>query len=111
MTINLKTKDLEPTPSLHELVEKKFGSLTKFLKEYEAEGVDEIMITVARTTSHHQKGEVFEVRADLRLPKKVLRISERGEDVRVVVDVVKKKLQLEIKKYKSLQDPSNKKRI
>lgn len=111
MIINLKTKNLEPTPSLHALVDEKLGALTKFLKEFEAEGVDELTITVARTTAHHAKGEVFEVKADLRLPKKVLRARELGNDVRVTVDVVKRKLQLEIKKYKSLQSESNKKRI
>jgi ribosomal subunit interface protein len=111
MVINLKTKDLEPTPSLHEFVESKFGSLSKFLKEFEAQGVDEMTVTVARTTAHHAKGDVFEVKADLRLPKKVLRISENGSDVRVVVDVVKRKLKLEIEKYKSLNSESAKKRI
>jgi ribosomal subunit interface protein len=111
MVINLKTKNLEATPSLHALIDEKLGSLSKFLKEFEAEGVDELTIMIARTTVHHAKGEVFEVKADLRLPKKVLRVSEIGNDIRVAVDLVKRKLQLEIKKYKSLQSESNKKRI
>lgn len=110
MVINLKTKDLEPTPSLHIFVEKKFGSLAKFLAEFEAEGVDELTIMVARTTGHHYKGEVFEVKADLRLPRKILRVTDIKNDIRVALDSVKRKLQIEIKKYKSLRGESGKKR-
>jgi ribosome-associated translation inhibitor RaiA len=91
-------------------VEEKLGSLAKFLANFEAQGVDELTVTVSRTTSHHAKGDVFEAKADLRLPKKVLRIRESGSDIRVVVDLVKKKLQMEIKKYKTLYSESTKKR-
>jgi len=110
MIINLKTKNLDPTPSLHVFVEEKLGTLAKLLTNFEAQGVDEMNVTVARTTAHHQKGDVFEVRADLRLPKKIIRIVEIGSDVRVVIDSVKRKFHIEIEKYKSLYSESRKKR-
>lgn len=101
MKINLRTKDLEATPSLYVFIDKKLGVLAKFLKHFEGEGVDELTLTIARTTGHHHKGEVFQAKADLKLPKKILRASENHEDVRVAIDLVKRKLQLEIEKYKT----------
>lgn len=108
MHINIRSKGLDVTASLQKFIEEKFGGLSKFLKNFEAQGVAELNMTVARTSPHHQKGEVFRVSADLKLPKKILRASEDNEDVRVAIDLVKRKLHLEIEKYKTLYSETKK---
>lgn len=92
---------MEATPSLYVFINDKFGSLVKFLKHFEAEGVDELSLVIERISAHHRKGEVFRVKADLKLPKQILHASENHEDVRVAIDLVKRKLHLEIEKYKT----------
>lgn len=106
MKIHIRTKNLEATPSLYAFISDKIGSLSKFLKHFEDQNVDELTLTLSRTTKHHHKGEVFQAKADLRLPGKVLRAVEEGEDIRIAIDAVKRKLHLEIEKYKTRLDPS-----
>ncbi len=101
MKLNLKAKGMEWTPALKTFVEEKLGSLEKFVKRFDAEGVIKLEVEIARTTHHHIKGNVFRVDANLRLPKEVLRGEEEAEDLRVAIDRLHHTLELEIKKYKT----------
>jgi ribosomal subunit interface protein len=100
MKINIKTTQLDITPSLKEYIEEKIGALDKLIERYDAEGGVEIWIEVGRTTKHHQKGDVFRAEADLRLPHKVLRAEDEDADIRVAIDRIRDKLKREIEKYK-----------
>ncbi len=101
MHLNLKATDIVWTSSLKEFVEKKLGSLERFVRRFDAEGGVELRIEVARTTQHHHKGEVFCAVANLQLPKHLIRAEETAEDVRVAVNRLRHTLELEIKKYKT----------
>jgi len=92
---------MEWTPSLKAFVEKKLGSLERFVRRFDMEGAVELRVEVAKTTQHHRKGEVFYAEGNLRLPKALLRAEEYAEDLRVAVDRLKHTLELEIKKYKT----------
>ncbi len=105
MKISLKTTGLDLTPSFQLYVESKLGSIAKFIKKFDLTGQAELWVEVARTTRHHHKGEVFMAEADLRLPKKILRASEKGEDARAAVDALRTKLHFEIEKYKTKHSP------
>ncbi|HEY4475211.1 MAG TPA: ribosome-associated translation inhibitor RaiA [Candidatus Paceibacterota bacterium] len=100
MNINVKATNLDLTPALKEYIEEKIGSLSKFLKRWEAEGVVEVWVEVGRTTSHHQKGNVFRAEVDIRLPRKVLRAEDEDFDVRAAIDKIKDRLKREIERYK-----------
>ena len=76
MKINIKSTHLDLTPALKEYIEEKIGSLAKFLKRWDPEGVVEAYVEVARTTKHHHKGNVFRAETDLRVPGKVLRAED-----------------------------------
>jgi ribosomal subunit interface protein len=89
MKMHIKTTGLGVTPSFQGYIEQKLGFLAKFVKRFDETGQAELWVEVARTTRHHHKGEVFMAEADLRLPKKILRAVERGDDVHAVVDAVK----------------------
>lgn len=101
MRINIKTTKVDLTPSLRTYIEEKFGSLAKFVRQFDVTGDAEIWLEIVRTTRHHRHGDVFWAAADLRLPKRILRAEETSEDVRDAVDAVKNKLRLEIEKYKT----------
>ncbi len=104
MKINTKSTNLDLTPALKDYIETKIGSLSRFLKRWDAEGTVEIWIEVARTTRHHHKGNVFRAEADLRLPGKVLRAEDEDRDIRTAIDRIKDKLKREIEKYKELKE-------
>lgn len=101
MKINIKTTNLDLTPSIKTFIEEKLGSLAKFVKRFDATGQVEIWLEIARTTRHHKSGFVFEAEADLRLPKKILRAVHDDVDVRTAIDELRGKLQKEIEKYKT----------
>ena len=101
MKITIKATNLDLTPSLNTYINEKLGSLSKFIKKFDDEGVAELRIEVARTTAHHHKGEVFMAEANLRLPKKILRAVETNSDMRASIDIVRGKLHQEILKYKT----------
>ncbi len=100
MQINIKGTKLTLTPSLRTYIERKLGTLTRFLKQLETAGV-EMKVEIARTTRHHRHGEVFMAEVNLPLPGRTLRAAEYSADARMAVDAVREKLQLEIEKYKA----------
>lgn len=101
MKINVKAAGLELTPSLNVYIEDKLGGLSKLIKRFDEEGVAELWLDLARTTRHHHKGDVFRAEADLRLPRKILRVQKEAGDIRTAIDMLKDTLRLEIDKYKT----------
>ncbi|HEX4103930.1 MAG TPA: ribosome-associated translation inhibitor RaiA [Candidatus Paceibacterota bacterium] len=101
MKINIKKSDNLITPALEEYIEEKLMPLAKFVKHFDETGEAEMWMEVSRTTDHHQKGDVFKVAVDLRLPHKILRAEENADDVHKAIDAARNTLQLEIEKYKA----------
>jgi len=100
MKISIKQTNLENTPALSEYIDKKIGSLAKFLKKVEDKSESFLYLEIARNTKHHHSGNVFSTDAKLVLPKKTLFASHADSDIRTAIDILEKKLQQEIKKYK-----------
>ncbi len=108
MQISIKTKNLDLTPALTDYVNEKLGTLQKFLDSVEG-GAAEVraQVEVARTTNHHNKGEVYRVVVNLDMGKNLARAEEEGFDVRAIVDVIRDTLQNEIVKFKEKQRPQD----
>jgi ribosomal subunit interface protein len=100
MHIDITAKNLELTPAIEAHLREKMENLSKFVQKYEELGELELKATVERTTAHHHKGEVFRASADLVMPHKNLHAEEEDADAYVAIDAVKRKLQIEIEKYK-----------
>lgn len=100
MEINIKSTNLDLTPSIRKYIDEKIGSLDKFLVRFEKEREVKIFVEIARTTKHHKGGEVFYAEAMFSLGKKIFRAEDLNNDIRLAVDEVRNKLQQEIKKYK-----------
>lgn len=99
MKINIKYTGLDSTPAMNDYVNDKIGSLEKFVKRMSEKGVVEAFVEIARSTKHHQKGDVYHVQCNLELPGKLLRAETEDWDARLGVDKVRDMLDLEIKKY------------
>ncbi len=110
MKINTKAVQIELTPALNVYIEKKLSPLAKFVKRFDETGEAEIWLEISRSM-HHKKGDVFEASADLRLPKKILRAETASPDARTAIDMIKNKLSVEIKKYKTQFLEIRKKRL
>lgn len=101
MKITLKWTNLEPIESIVVFVDEKIGGLAKFIPTYDADGVAEAWVEVARTTKHHKTGGmVYLAETNLRLPGKILRAEETHKDLRQAIVKIKKELERQIKKYK-----------
>ncbi|MBI4159537.1 ribosome-associated translation inhibitor RaiA [Candidatus Wolfebacteria bacterium] len=100
MRIVITATQLDLTPALKEYIEKKIGSLAPYLKRFETTADIEVEIEVARTTRHHQKGNVFYAEGNIRLLDSRIRAERRAPDIRVAIDAVRNTLQQEIAKYK-----------
>jgi len=100
MQIDIEATNLELTAPLREYVEEKIGKLSKFLAQFEEDSVH-VKVEVARSSRHHRHGAVYSAEANLHFPGGMLRAEDSSEDVRVAIGNVKKKLQREIRKYKT----------
>lgn len=100
MQIDIKGTELDLTPSLKEHIERKLSPLSKFLKRYEEKAEIRMFVEIARTTRHHNKGDVFYAEATLELPKKILRAEATHNDARGAIDLLKDVLKREMEKYK-----------
>lgn len=99
MKIVTKYTNFTSTPALAEYIEEKIGALEKFVSRLSEKGVAEARVEVARTTKHHQKGDVYHIECNLQMPERLLRGETEASDVRVGIDEVKAILDMEIKKY------------
>ena len=100
MNINIKSTNLDLTPSVKKYINVRIGSLSRFLKRFETKSEVIIFMEIARTTKHHHKGNIFRAEANLSLGKKILRAEHLDLNIRAAIDKVEDKLKREIKKYK-----------
>lgn len=101
MQIKIKSIQLDLTPSLKTYAEEKLGTLVKYISKYDAEGMPELTVELLRNTNHHHKGDVFQANLALAVPKKVLKATAEGTDIRQAIDIAKDALRSELEKYKS----------
>ncbi|KKS45467.1 ribosomal subunit interface protein [Candidatus Azambacteria bacterium RIFOXYD1_FULL_42_11] len=94
MKIITKTKNFPLTPSIADYLEEKINSLDKFLPKDESIFAD---VELAKTTRHHQKGDVFKAEVNLTIPGRLIRSVAEEWDLRVAIDKVKDELQRKIK--------------
>lgn len=106
MKIIIKTKNIDLTPDLQSFIEKKIGSIKKFiniLKQDTPQGLKtlaEVFVEVEKETEHHKKGKVFCVQTQVSLPGKHLTSGAKADDLFKAIVEAKDELKLEIEKYK-----------
>ena len=81
-------------------VKKRLGFLTKALRRFEKREEVLVLVELARTTTHHKKGDVFYAEVTLKIPGKPMRATFTGPDIRLAIDEVKEKLEKELRRDK-----------
>jgi len=103
MNIKLKFTNLEPTASLEAYADAKFRMLEKMLIHLDPEGTADLHVELARTTKHHHKGDIYEVKANLHIPGKTFQVSETEEELYAGVDMAKDTLYRALEKFKDFK--------
>lgn len=101
MKLHIAGKGFELTPSIEQYAKEKLGSLKKFVQKFDIEGAVELSVRLNLATRHPQKGDIYGIVADLKLPKKILRAENEAEDMHSAIDIARNKLIVEIEKYKT----------
>ena len=94
LKIDLASKDMKLTDAIVAEVEKKIGTLDKYLQS--AGSPAEVRVEVFKTTNHHKKGEIFSVIANLKVKGKLSRVETTGTELYEAIDKAKDELKREI---------------
>lgn len=109
MKITIKTKNFEITEGLQNFIDKKIGSLKKFIDIFREDvqspkglgkALVEVLVELEKETNHHKKGEIFSTKVQINLPGKNLIASSNSEDLFKAIGEVRDELEKEIEKYK-----------
>lgn len=100
MIIELKETNLKLVPITKEYIEKKLQPLERFVQRYEEKGEVRMFVEIAKTTRHHQGGNVFYAEVTMELPKSIIRAEATNVDVRAALDEVKDLVKRECRQYK-----------
>jgi ribosomal subunit interface protein len=101
MNTNIKATNITLTPSISEYTEKRMNKISKLLKDDSALQCD---IELARTTEHHNKGDIFRAEIHIVGSGKNIYASANESDLYVAIDAVRDEIirELRSKKGKSL---------
>lgn len=99
MKIILHAKNIELTSAIKSFVDKKIGSLSRFLKDSKSDLI-ETRVEVGRPSRRHKSGPVFYAEANLKTGGKLFRASEERSDLYAAIDRVRDELEIQIKKFK-----------
>lgn len=98
MNINIKTTDITLTDAISDYVNKRLDKVSKML---EGETDVQCDIELARTTGHHQKGEIFRAEIHIVGSGKNIYVSSEREDLYEAIDEVKDDAVRELQSDKS----------
>ena len=101
MNIIIKGTNLELHNDLKEYVNEKIGGLKKFVENENMDSSSVIArVELAKTTRHHQHGDIYKAEVNLQLPGKMLRGVEESDDIYKSIDNVKDEMREMINNYK-----------
>lgn len=102
MNIVIKGTNLELHEDLKAYAEEKYGGLKKFMEDIDLGGNRVLArVELAKTTQHHQQGDIYRAEVNLELPKKTLRSVVESDDIYKAMDGVKDDLRIMINEYKT----------
>jgi len=102
MNIIIKGTSLELHNDLKEYVNEKIGGLKKFIENDNVDSNSIIArVELAKTTQHHQHGDIYRAEVNLQLSGKILRSVEESDDIYKSIDNVKDELREMINNYKN----------
>ncbi|MCK4892081.1 MAG: ribosome-associated translation inhibitor RaiA [Candidatus Pacebacteria bacterium] len=100
MNIIIQGTNLELHDDLKAYVNEKIGGLKKFFANIESDSVI-ARVELAKTTQHHQQGDIYKAEVNLQFPKKMIRNVVESDDIYKSIDSVKDELKIMINEYKN----------
>ncbi len=98
MQIKIKTLNMEMTPAIEEYIEKRVGTLEKFIREKNENNRADV--EVGKTTKHHKSGNYFRAEINLHANgKKFYAVAEK-EDLYAAIDKVRDEIASSLTSYK-----------
>jgi ribosomal subunit interface protein len=97
MNINIKTTNITLTPAISDYAHKRLGKIGKIIGSDPSVQCD---VELARTTGHHQKGEIFRAEIHIVGAGKNLYTSSEKEDLYTAIDDVQREILGELKANK-----------
>lgn len=104
MNLDIKATNLELTPAIKQYIETKVSGLSRFLGKWEKLGNVNVKFELAKTTNHHNKGEVYYAEINLNLGEKMLRAEYSADDAYKAIDKAKDIIKEEIVGFKQKSD-------
>jgi ribosomal subunit interface protein len=98
MKINKKGTNVVWTPEIEEYLEKRLTGLSKLLDANNP--TLQLDIELARTTKHHQSGDIFMAEINLHIDGQIFRAVSEREDLFAAIDDMKDEIQRELRSYK-----------
>lgn len=96
MNIQIKSTNIELTDALKEYAEEKINTLERYMDD-----ILDARVELARTTMHHQSGDIFRCEVNLSVPERgVIRADSTEENLYAAIDTVIPKLKEQIETYK-----------
>ena len=108
MNLDIKATNLELTPAIKAYIEEKVSGLSKFLEKWEKIGDIEARFELAKTTNHHNKGEVFYAELNIDLGEKMLRAEHSADDAYKAIDKVKDVMKSQLVDFKEAKEAKEK---
>lgn len=99
MQITIKSKNIELTASLENVIMKRMSGFEKLIEKLHESS--ELLVEIERETKHHLKGNIFSVKSMVNVPGANLVARAHGEDLIKAVTEVKNELDRVIRKYKT----------
>lgn len=97
MNINIKTTSVTLTPAIQEYVSKRLEKINKLLADDPTAQCD---IELAKTTEHHNKGDIFRAEIHIVAAGKNLYAANEKADLYAAIDAVKDEILREIQASK-----------
>ena len=106
--IIIKGAKIKLTPILKDFVEEKITDLEKlFESNIKRDFEVKAFVEIGKTSEHHRKGDIFFAECQIFLPGKGVRAVAEKEDLKLAICEVKDQLQVQLKKYKEIQEEKN----
>lgn len=100
MKYNLQAKNFTLSEHIRDYVEAKLiGTVERFMANVDPENI-KLDIEIARTTDHHQKGEVWYAEVNLKSGDLAIRIETNAESPTAAIDLAQEELAREIRRKK-----------
>ena len=95
MTLNISHRGIDLTQAIHQYVEEKMQSLGKYSQD-----IEHIDVEVGLTSGHHQKGKIYQCKANVQASGKMIHLEKEAEDLYKAIDKVRDHLRAELSDLK-----------